>query len=129
VRRGVLAPLVLIAPTLGAARPWKERLPHGDPIVVFNHARGENAPIHRAFFEQITRVRVDDDPPPARVVVIMGRKDETVPFVLVEETWRRWEAAGLAPGSRFIEVTEGDHGLTAEAALIAGEIRKAVFAN
>jgi predicted esterase YcpF (UPF0227 family) len=124
-RRGVSAPLVLIAPALGVARRWKERIPQGDPISVFNHARGENAPIHRAFFDQITKVHVDEAPPPVRVTVIMGRKDETVPFALVEETWRSWEAAGLAPGSKFVELAEGDHGLTAEAELIAAEIRAA----
>ena len=123
VKLGHRAPLVLIAPALGVARRWKERLPpDGDPIVVYNFARGGNAPIHRAFFEQITNVHVDVEPPPVRVVVIMGRKDETVPFELVEETWRGWQIAGLASGSEFIELAEGDHSLASEADLIAREI-------
>jgi len=125
VKRGVRAPLVLIAPALGVARRWRERIPPGDPISVFNHARGENAPIHRAFFDQITQVHVDEPPPAVRVTVIMGRKDETVPFALVEETWQSWERSGLRPGSKFVELAEGDHGLTAEAELIAAEIRAA----
>src|SRR6185295_10935729 len=49
VRRGVAAPLVLIAPAVGVGERWGSKLPAGDPIEVFNHARGENAPIHRAF--------------------------------------------------------------------------------
>jgi len=125
-RRGVAAPLVLIAPALGIADRWKSKLPPGDPVITFNHARGENAPIHRAFFEQMFNVRIDDDPPPARVVAIMGRRDETVPFDLVEATWRRWESRGLAPGSKFIAIDEGDHGLTAHADVIAREIVDAV---
>jgi len=129
VHRGVRAPLVLIAPALGVARRWKERLPDGDPVSVFNHARGENALIHRAFFEQIMKVHVDADPPPVRVVVIMGRKDETVPFSLVEETWLSWQLAGLPGGSEFIELAEGDHALTEETGLIAGQIRRAVAAS
>ena len=122
VKRGHHAPLVLIAPALGVARRWKERLPDGDPVVVFNFARGGDAPIHRAFFEQITNVSVDIEPPPVRVVVIMGRKDETVPFAIVEETWKRWQSAGLVSGSEFIELAEGDHSLTSEADLIAAQI-------
>jgi len=126
VRRGVLAPLVLIAPALGIADRWKSHLPDGDPIEVFNHARGANANIRRAFFEQMFAVRVDEQPPATRVVAIMGRNDDTVPFEKVEATWRRWEAAGLAPGSRFIAIDEGDHGLTAYSDVIAREIVGAV---
>ena len=124
VKRGVRAPLVLIAPALGVARRWRERLPAGDPIVVFNFAQNANVPIHRAFFDQITNVNVDLEPPPVRVVVIMGRKDETVPFAIVEETWRSWQAGGLQPGSEFIELAEGDHSLVSEAELIAKEIQR-----
>jgi len=126
VRRGVIAPLVLIAPALGIADRWKTKLPPGDPIITFNHARGENVPIHRAFFEQMFDVRVDEEPPPpVRVVAIMGRDDETVPFDRVEATWKRWESRGLAPGSKFIEIAQGDHGLTSEVELIAREIAAA----
>jgi uncharacterized protein len=128
VKRGHHAPLVLIAPALGVARRWRERMPEGDPISVFNYARNANVPIHRAFFDQITNVRVDLEAPPVRVVVIMGRKDETVPFEVVEETWESWASAGLVPGSEFIELAEGDHSLASEADLIAGQIRR-VSAN
>lgn len=125
--RGVNVPLVLIAPALGVAQRWKERLPDGDPIVVFNYARNSDAPIHRAFFEQIDAVRVDEQPPAARVTVLMGCGDETVPFDLVRERWEIWEATGrLAPGSRFIEIPDGDHGLVNESERIADEIVRAV---
>jgi pimeloyl-ACP methyl ester carboxylesterase len=119
-------PLVLIAPALGIAERWRTELPDGDPIVVWNHALGADAPIHRLFFEQMAALHVDDEPPSVRTTVIMGRRDETVPFDLVAETWERWRAKGLAAGSKFIEIAEGDHGLTAHVALIAGEIEKAV---
>src|SRR6187549_441775 len=79
-QRGVDVPLVLIAPALGVARRWQTKIPDGDPVMTFNYARNADAPIHRAFFEQMTRLHVDDEPPPSRVTVIMGRKDETVPF-------------------------------------------------
>jgi predicted alpha/beta hydrolase family esterase len=126
VRRGVIAPVVLIAPALGIADRWKTKLPDGDPIVVFNHARGANAPIHRAFFEQMFEVRIDDDPPPVRVVAIMGTDDDTVPFDLVQKTWRRWESRGLAAGSKFITIDRGDHGLTAYADVIEREVIRVI---
>lgn len=119
-------PLLLIAPALGIADRWRTLLPAGDPIRVFNHARNTETPIHRKFFEQMFDVRVDAQPPPSRVTVIMGRNDESVPFELVEQTWRNWEARGLAAGSKFIEIAEGDHGLTAHAGLIVREIRQTV---
>ena len=118
-QRGVHVPLVLIAPALGIAERWREKLPDGDPVSVFNHARGEDAPIHRAFFLQMADLHVDDDPPPARVTAIMGRLDETVPFERVAATWERWN---LAPPSRFIEIPDGDHGLVAHSNLIAEAI-------
>ena len=125
-KRGVHVPLVLIAPALGVARRWQTKIPDGDPVMTFNYARNAEAPIHRAFFEQMTRLHVDDDPPPVRVTAIMGRKDETVPFDVVEETWRRWERAGLAPGSRFIVLEEGDHSLVADAEVIRDAIAEVV---
>jgi len=115
-------PLLLIAPALGIADRWRTLLPEGDPIRVFNHARKTEVPIHRKFFEQMFHVRVDSEAPPSRVTVIMGRNDESVPFELVEQTWRSWEPH-LVPGSKFIEIPEGDHGLTEHAELIAREIR------
>lgn len=125
--KGVDVPLVLIAPAIGVAHRWKERLPDGDPIVVFNHARNADAPIHRAFFDQITQVRIDAEPPKNRVTVIMGRNDQTVPFDLVRAQWDAW--GPLAEGSRFLEIAEGDHGLVNEAELIAREILTAVLSS
>ena len=112
-RRGVSAPLVLVAPALGVGARWKTRLPDGDPVTVWNHALNANAPIHRAFFDQMNGVDADVQPPRTPVIVFMGRRDETVPFDLVEETWHRWQSAGLARGSRLVVFDEGDHGLTA----------------
>lgn len=128
-RRGVDAPLILIAPALGIGERWKTRLPEGDPVVVWNHAMNANEPIRRAFFDQMNAVDVDDHPPLSRVVVFMGRRDETVPFSLVEETWARWETIGLAPGSRLVVFDEGDHGLTAYVREIAREIAQLTTDN
>jgi predicted esterase YcpF (UPF0227 family) len=126
-RRGLRVPLVLIAPALGAARRWKSRIADGDPVTVFNFARNAEVGIHRAFFEQMATLDVDDDPPPARVTAIMGKKDETVPFEIVEETWLRWEASGrLAKGSSLIVIDEGDHSLVAHTAVILDAIVAAV---
>lgn len=125
VRRDVELPLVLIAPALGMGERWKTKLPDGDPIMTWNHARKANAPIHRAFFEQMFEVDVDPRPPATRVTAIMGRLDETVPFEVVEATWRRWESIGLAAGSKLIILDEGDHGLTAYVDVIAREIETA----
>jgi predicted esterase YcpF (UPF0227 family) len=123
---GIHIPLVLIAPALGVARRWQTKIPDGDPVMTFNYARNADAPIHRAFFEQMTRLHVDDEPPPSRVTVIMGRKDQTVPFHIVEETWRKWEASGrLAAGSRFIVLEEGDHSLVGDAEAIRDAIVEA----
>jgi predicted esterase YcpF (UPF0227 family) len=125
-QRGIDVPLVLIAPALGVARRWQTTIPDGDPVMTFNYARNADAPIHRAFFEQMTRLHVDDEPPPSRVTVIMGRKDETVPFHVVEETWRRWEGSGgLVAGSRFIVLEEGDHSLVGDAEAICEAIVEA----
>ncbi len=126
IRQGLRKPLVLIAPALGVADQWITRLPEGDPIEVFNHARDAQAPIHRAFFEQMTRVISDRNKPEVPVTLIMGRKDENVPFDRVAAVWRRWQNGDeLAPGSRFVEIAEGDHGLTAFADVLAREIRRA----
>jgi pimeloyl-ACP methyl ester carboxylesterase len=124
-QRGIVAPMVLIAPALGIADRWRTHLPDGDPIPVFNHARKIEVPVHRTFFEQMFHVRVDRNPPSSPVTLIMGRNDESVPFALVESTWRQWEPR-LADSSKFIAVEEGDHGLTAYADLIAREIREAI---
>ena len=121
-QRGVAVPMVLIAPALGVVRYWEEHIPPGDPVTVFNYARGADAPVHRAFFRQMTDVRLDDQPPLAPVTVIMGRLDETVPFDVVRQTWDRWN---LGPPSRFIEIGAGDHQLVNEAELIADAIVEA----
>jgi pimeloyl-ACP methyl ester carboxylesterase len=122
-RRGIDAPLVLIAPAIGIGARWKTRLPDGDPVMVWNHALKADAPIHRAFFDQMNAVDADAQPPRSRVIVFMGRLDESVPFDLVEETWERWKSAGLAPGSKLIVFDEGDHGLTSYVREIAEAIR------
>jgi surfactin synthase thioesterase subunit len=125
-KRGLDLPLVLIAPALGVAQRWQTRIPDGDPVTVFNHARNGDAPIHRAFFLQMAGLHVDDDPPPSRVTAIMGRQDETVPFHVVEETWQSWETSGrLAAGSKLIVLDDGDHGLVSHTELIAREIMEA----
>ena len=113
------APLVLIAPAIGIGARWKTRLPDGDPVTVWNHALKANAPIHRAFFDQMNAVDADAQPPRSRVIVFMGRLDGVH---LIEETWERWERAGLAPGSKLIVFDEGDHGLTGYVDEIAREI-------
>ena len=124
-QRGIIAPMVLIAPALGIADRWRTLLPDGDPILVFNHARNAEVPIHRKFFEQMFHVRVDRNPPTSPVTVIMGRNDASVPFDLVENTWRQWQPR-LAPSSKFIAIEGGDHGLNEHVALIAREIRAAI---
>lgn len=127
VRRGIRKPLVLLAPALGVVDQWITRIPEGDPVVVYNHARERDTPIHRAFFEQMQHVDSDRNNPPVPVTLIMGRKDESVPFDRVAAVWKQWQDSGhLAVGSRFVEIAEGDHGLTAFADILAREIRQAV---
>jgi pimeloyl-ACP methyl ester carboxylesterase len=127
VRRGVVVPVVLIAPAVGVGERWKSKLPAGDPIEVFNHARSGQAPIHRAFFEAMVSIRPESEPPASHVTVIMGRKDESVPFDWVRGVWETWTNSGkVIAGSRFIEIAGGDHGLVAHVELIAREIRAAV---
>ena len=126
-KRGIVVPLVLIAPALGVADRWKTKVPDGDPVMTFNFARNADAPIHRAFFEQMANLHVDDDPPPSRVTAIMGGDDQTVPFEIVEERWRAWERSGdLVAGSKLIVIPEGDHGLVEQADIIEEAIVEAV---
>jgi pimeloyl-ACP methyl ester carboxylesterase len=124
VRRGIERPLVLIAPALGVVSYWISRIPPGDPVEVFNYARNANAPIHRAFFHQMALISADDEPPPVPVTIFMGRNDETLPFARVREVWDRW-APRTAPGSRFVEIADGDHGLVGHVEKIAEGIRTA----
>jgi uncharacterized protein len=126
VRRGVVTPLVLIAPAVGVGDRWGSRLPPGDPIEVFNHARSGKAQIHRAFFEKMAAIRPEAETPSSRVAVIMGRKDESVPFDWVRGVWESWtKSAKLVNGSKFIEIAGGDHGLVAYAEVVAREITSA----
>ena len=124
VRRGIRRPLVLIAPALGVAEHWINHVAEGDPVIVYNHARETDAPIHRGFFEQMAGVDADHESPAVPVTLIMGRRDESVPFDRVQSVWRQWEQQGLAEGSKFVDLAEGDHGLTAFAPTIAAEIRR-----
>jgi pimeloyl-ACP methyl ester carboxylesterase len=123
-RRGMAAPLVLVAPALAFGRRWIEKLAPGDPIPFLHHGENREIPIHRRFFEQMASLSVDRDPPAQRVVVVMGVKDESVPFDGVYATWRRWEASGgLAKGSRFIAIPDGDHGLVGHVDRITEAVR------
>ena len=122
VRRGMARPLILIAPPLGLAREWLPTLPAGDPVEVFNHARNGNAPIHRAFFEQVAASDADREAPPVPVTIFMGIDDETLPFERVEAVWQCWRPHA-APGSRFVAVPGGNHSLLSSVVEIATEIR------
>lgn len=125
-QHGLPVPLVLIAPLLGVADRWREKIPAGDPVTVFNYARNADAQIHRAFFEQMANLHVDDEPPPSRVTAIMGRDDQTVPFPMVEKRWRAWEQSGrLGAGSKLVVIDEGDHGLVSHARVIENAIVEA----
>lgn len=122
-RRGVRAPLLLIAPAIGFGKRWVEKLPAGDPLTFFHHSEGRELPIHRRFFERLAVIENDGDPPGVPVVIVMGTRDESVPIEHVREVWRRWDASGSLPsGSRFIEIAGGDHGLVEHAPLLAENI-------
>jgi hypothetical protein len=127
IRRGFSAPAILIAPALGVADAWLPRVPPGDPVTLFHYGENRELPIRRRFFERVAHVDVDATPPPAPVTVVMGRLDESVPFEAVRATWDRWLASGsLRAGSAFVELTDGDHGLTAHADRVAAEVVMAV---
>jgi uncharacterized protein len=125
-RRGTeRAPLVLVAPALGFGPRWLDKLPAGDPIPFFHHGEGREIPIHRRFFEQMAHRNTDREPPPVPVSIVMGDRDESVPFEGVRDAWRRWESGGrLAPRSRFVTIAGGDHGLVNHVSTIAAEIRR-----
>jgi uncharacterized protein len=128
IRIGHRVPLVLIAPALGFGKRWTEKLPPGDPLRLFHFGENKELPIHRGFFEEMSGVDADRYPPEVAVTVIMGTKDESVPVDLVEEVWKRWEVSGrLVPGSRFISVPGGDHGLVDHVGLLGDEIRSAAM--
>jgi pimeloyl-ACP methyl ester carboxylesterase len=122
-RTALAAPLVLVAPALGFGRRWIEKLPLGDTLAFFHHGEERELLIHRRFFEDMARVDADEHPPSTPVIVIMGRRDESVPIEIVREVWSRWQESGrLREGSRFVEIPQGDHGLTAHVDSIAEEI-------
>ncbi len=92
--RSASPPLVLVAPALGFGERWKAKLPEGDALELFHHGEGKPLPIRRAFFEEMSRVDVDEEPPPVPVSIVMGTRDESVPFEQVAERWARWESVG-----------------------------------
>ena len=117
---------VLLAPALGFGQRWTEKLPDGDLVPMFHFGQSRVVPIHRRFFEQISKVDVETDPPRIPTVVIMGTADESVPYAGVAAVWERWEVSGaLPPGSRLVAIPGGDHGLVAHIARIADEIATA----
>jgi uncharacterized protein len=121
-------PLVLIAPALGFGGRWNEKLAPGDPVMFFHFDKERELPIHRRFFDEMAAVTVDRNPPESLVTVIMGAKDESVPYELVQNVWKSWEVSGLlVPGSRFITVPDGDHGLVENVNLLADEVRVAAL--
>jgi pimeloyl-ACP methyl ester carboxylesterase len=92
-RTALAAPLVLVAPALGFGRRWVEKLPPGDALAFFDHGEERELLIHRRFFEDLARVDADEHPPSTPVIVIMGRRDESVPI----ESSRTSGAAGRSP--------------------------------
>ena len=117
-----VAPLVLVAPALGFGPRWIERLPAGETVPFFHHGEEKELAIHRRFFEEMARLEVDADPPRVRTTVIMGTRDESVPYEGVARVWKRWDAAGLSEGSRFVAIEDGDHGLIEHVDAIAEAI-------
>ena len=123
-RRGVPAPLLLIAPAIGFGKRWIDKLPPGDPLNFFHHAEGRDLPIHRRFFEGLAAIENDGDPPTVPVIVVMGSRDESVPIAHVREIWKKWESSNrLAAGSRYVEIAGGDHGLVDHVPLLAQCVR------
>jgi uncharacterized protein len=112
-RKGSLsAPLILVAPALGFGSRWIEKLAPGDPVRFFHHGEGRVLEIHRKFFDTMATMRIDEEPPPQKVTVVMGEQDESVPFAGVAAAWKHWERSGrLSAGSSFVPVPHGDHGL------------------
>ena len=120
-----VAPLVLVAPALGFGSRWVEKLAPGEFVPFLHHGEGREIAVHRRFFEEMSRLEPDRDPPSVPVTVVMGANDESVPFDLVRGVWERWEESGrLDPRSRFVEIPGGDHGLTDHVDQIAQEIRR-----
>jgi len=123
-------PLVLVAPALGFGHRWVEKLPPGDPLRFFHFGENRELPIHRAFFVAMSERPIETRPPSAPVTVVMGTRDESVPIAVVREVWERWRKTGaLHPLSRFVEIPEGDHGLTGFVGELSREIREALDRN
>ena len=118
------APLILVAPALGFGQRWIENAAPGDPVRFYHYGQGRDLEVHRRFFQQMADNTIDQGPPPQKVIVVMGEKDESVPFSGVVDAWKRWETSGrLAAGSRFVPIPGGDHGLIASVDRIAEIIR------
>ncbi|MDQ2971286.1 MAG: alpha/beta fold hydrolase [Acidobacteriota bacterium] len=115
--------LVLIAPALGFGARWVEKLSPGDPLSFFHFGQGRDLPIHRRFFEQMARLELESEPPRVPTAALIGTDDESVPFGAVQEVWSAWERSGaLPPGSKFVAIPGGDHGLLEHVPRIADEI-------
>jgi pimeloyl-ACP methyl ester carboxylesterase len=66
---------------------------------------------------------VEREAPRVPTIVFMGRRDESVPFDGVRAVWDRWEGSRrLVPGSRFVEIPDGDHGLVEHVDPIAAQV-------
>ena len=74
---------------------------------------------------EIQVLDTEREPPTSRVVIVMGTRDESVPLESVRRVWEAWQESGrLAMGSRFIAISEGDHGLVQHTEIIAREITR-----
>lgn len=118
--------LVLIAPALGFGDRWVEKLPkppEGETVPFFHHGEMKELPIHRRFFEEMAKLDLESEPPPIPTIVVMGTEDESVPYAGVRRVWEAWEASGrLPPGSLFVPIEGGDHGLIDHVDRIAEQI-------
>ena len=115
-----------MAPALGFGERWKEKLPEvGEEFDLFHHGEGRPLPIHRRFFEEMARVRVDEAPPHVAVSIVMGTDDEI--GALRAGRGRVGALGGVGPprpGSRFHRVDGGDHGLVARGDEIESAVRE-----
>jgi hypothetical protein len=122
-KAALFAPLVLVAPALGFGKRWTEKLPAGDPVTFFHHGSESERAIHRRFFDEMVSLDVEREAPRVPTIVFMGRRDESVPFDGVRAVWDRWEGSRrLVPGSRFVEIPDGDHGLVEHVDPIAAQV-------
>lgn len=125
-RRGITAPLVLIAPALGFGTRWTTRIPaESDHVEVYHYGSATRRRIHRQFFEEMEQLSLDQAPPPVPVLIVMGTDDESVPYEKVRQVWERWSSVA-ADGSDMITIQGGDHGLTSFLADLTSAISRAV---